>query len=51
MLSIQTILEETTGNPNDLYYLSGPQQMILSFRKELIGNGIRENNIMIDEWE
>ena len=51
MLSIQTILSDTTGNPNALYYLSGPHQMILNFRKELIRNDIMENNIMIDAWE
>jgi len=51
ILSIQTILEDTTGKPNAIYYLSGPHQMILSFRKELMGNGILENKIMVDEWE
>ena len=51
ILSIQTILEDETKRPNAVYYLSGPRQMILSFRKELIGIGIRREKIIIDEWE
>ena len=51
MLSIQTILSDTAGNGNSIYYLSGPQQMISSFRRELMINDILENKIMIDEWE
>ena len=51
MLSIKTILYETIENKNSIYYLSGPQQMIFNFKKELIENDILENNIMIDEWE
>lgn len=51
MLSIQTILSDTAGNGNAIYYLSGPQQMISSFRKELMVNNILENKIVIDEWE
>jgi len=51
MLSIQTILADITKNLNAIYYLSGPQQMIIDFRKELVGNGILENKVMIDEWE
>lgn len=51
MLSIQTILSDTAGNGNAIYYLSGPRQMILSFREKLSEKGIPENLIMIDEWE
>ena len=43
MLSIQTILSDTSGNGNVIYYLSGPQKMISSFRRELIVNNILEN--------
>lgn len=50
-LSIKTIIEETKVNLNNIYYLSGPPQMILSFTEKLIENGILENKIMIDEWE
>jgi ferredoxin-NADP reductase len=51
MLSIQAILADTAKNTNSIYYLSGPQQMILNFRNELIVNDIQENRIMIDKWE
>lgn len=51
MLSIQKIISDTIRKPNTIYYLSGPQQMILSFGEELIGNGVHENKITIDEWE
>ena len=51
MLSIKTILYETIENKNSIYYLSGPQQMILNFRKELMMNDILEKKIKIDEWE
>jgi len=51
MLSIQTILNDTAGNGNAIYYLSGPHQMISSFRKELKVNNMAENKIIIDEWE
>ena len=51
MLSIQTILTDTAGNKNTVYYLSGPHQMILKFREELMGNCIPENKIKVDEWE
>ena len=51
MLSIKKILSDTIENRNAVYYLSGPQQMILSFRKELMVNDISEHKIIIDEWE
>ena len=51
MLSIQAILADTAKNTNSIYYLSGPQHMIFSFKGELIVNNIVENKIIIDEWE
>ena len=51
ILSIQKILVDTFGNPNTIYYLSGPLQMILNFRRELVANNISEHKIKIDEWQ
>ena len=51
MLSIQTILYDTNVDGNAIYYISGPQQMILSFMKKLMKAGILENKIIIDAWE
>ena len=50
-LSIETILIDTVGNDNAIYYLSGPQKMILNFKKQLLKSGLSENKIIIDEWE
>ena len=50
-LSIKTILSDTTINGNAIYYLSGPQEMIFSFKKELMMNDILGNKIIVDEWE
>ena len=50
-LSIQTILSDTAGNRNVIYYLSGPQSMISSFKNILMANNIFENKIIVDEWE
>lgn len=49
-LSIDKIIEDTIGKTNQIYYLSGPHKMILSFAEELRRSGIKANNIMIDEW-
>ena len=51
MLSIQTILYDTNVDGNAIYFISGPQQMILSFMKKLMKAGILENKIIIDAWE
>ena len=50
-LSIQTILTDTIGNKNSIYYFSGPQKMISSFRNEFMLNNIQESKIIIDKWE
>ena len=50
-LSIKTIIKENSNNTDTIYYLSGPQQMIDIFRKDMIKNEIKVNNIIVDEWE
>ena len=51
ILSIETIMKDKSNNRDTIYYLSGPQQMILSFRRELIRSGKKENMVRIDEWD
>jgi len=51
ILSIETIMKDESNTPDSIYYLSGPHQMILNFRKELMKNGILESNIKDDRWE
>ena len=51
ILSINKIITSTKINRNAVYYLSGPQQMIFSFKEKMLVNGILENNIIFDEWE
>ena len=51
IIPIQSVINKNQHNKTTLYYLSGPQQMILTFREELMGNDIPENNIIIDKWE
>jgi hypothetical protein len=42
---------ETSGWTNPLYYLSGPPAMIKKFMARLIGLGVGQDDIKIDEWE
>ena len=51
VLPISKILSDNITNKNNVYYISGPKQMIFSFKSTMIDNKIPENNIMIDEWE
>ncbi|MCK4797092.1 MAG: FAD-dependent oxidoreductase [Spirochaetes bacterium] len=49
ILNIAEIYQQITAK--DLIYLSGPLEMINSFREYLIKHNINENNIIIDNWE
>jgi len=51
ILSIETIIKEKSKNPDSIYYLSGPQQMIDVFRGEMIKSEIKVDNIIIDSWD
>jgi len=51
ILSIETILKDKSDNSNSIYYLSGPQKMIDSFREKMLKNEIMETNIIFDEWD
>jgi len=50
-LSIENILHNNSPNAQWLYYISGPPQMIKSFKEIMLNRGIKEENIRIDEWE
>lgn len=47
-MNINSIFEEN-GIEND-YFISGPPQMIKSFKQDLIFNGVSPNHILTDEW-
>ncbi len=51
ILSIETIMKDKSNNPNSIYYLSGPQKMIESFREKILKSEIKETNIIVDEWD
>ena len=50
ILSIETILNEN-NNPEAIFYLSGPQLMIESFREKLIHGKVKSERIIIDKWD
>jgi ferredoxin-NADP reductase len=50
-LTIDTILRATTDPEKAVFYLSGPVEMITTFKKGLKDTGINDTNIHIDEWE
>lgn len=47
-IDIDEIFEK---NDNTNYYISGPPQMIKSFRNQLIDRGIAQKDILTDDWE
>jgi ferredoxin-NADP reductase len=49
-LSIPVILNACGNGKSRIFFLSGPPGMIESFRTELIGSGIEDSKIIIDEW-
>jgi len=51
ILSIETIMKDKSNNSNSIYYLSGPQKMIDSFREKILKSEIKESNIIVDEWD
>jgi len=48
ILNIESIFEENSTNVN--YFISGPPNMIKSFKKYLVGNCVNENNVITDDW-
>jgi NAD(P)H-flavin reductase len=51
VLNIGSIREETRGLGQALYYLSGPPDMIRTFRERLVQDGMAPCDIKTDEWE
>jgi ferredoxin-NADP reductase len=49
ILNIQTINE--VAPEGSLFYLSGPPEMIQSFREYLITQGVSEKQVITDDWE
>lgn len=50
-LDIDRIHNECSGLKDPVVFLSGPPQMIIDFRDNLVGAGVNAGNIKIDEWE
>ena len=50
-LTMDAILQATTDPTKAVFYLSGPVEMINTFKNGLNDIGISDNNIRIDEWE
>jgi len=50
-LSIDRIWQVVDNPEAATFYLSGPPDMISSFRSKLLMKGITENKIKIDDWE
>lgn len=49
-LDISQILEETK-ELDPCYYLSGPHEMIISFRNYLLGQSVPVSSVIIDSWQ
>ena len=50
-LTIDVILNATSNVKKSDYYLSGPVEMINTFKKDLMCAGVSNTKIHIDEWE
>jgi len=50
-LDIARIASECVALGDPLFFLSGPPQMIMSFRDSLIRGGVPAERVQIDEWE
>lgn len=50
-LTMDAILRATTDPEKAVFYLSGPVEMITTFKNGLKDTGINDTNIHIDEWE
>jgi ferredoxin-NADP reductase len=50
-ITVDRILDISAHLQNPAIFLSGPPQMILSFRTDLVLRGTPAQNIKIDEWE
>ena len=50
-LTIDTILRATADPEKVVFYLSGPVEMITTFKNGLKDTGIDDTNIRVDEWE
>ena len=48
---MDAILQATTDPTKAVFYLSGPVEMIITFKKGLKDTGINKTSIHIDEWE
>lgn len=51
MLSIETILQNVDEVSHAIFYLSGPPEMIFSFKKDLSIHGVPKKHIRIDSWD
>lgn len=49
VLNINSIFNES--GIKSTYFISGPPIMIKNFKNFLIENGVRENNVITDDWE
>jgi len=50
-LTVDRVMAPASDPENALFYLSGPIEMIRSFRDGLNGRGVRMERVFVDEWE
>ena len=50
ILDINKIIKSANSSET-AFYLAGPQEMIVSFQRTMVSNGISQDRIFVDEWE
>jgi len=51
MMDIDKICSEISKDKSGKFFISGPPQMIKSFKENLISKNVDSGNIILDEWE
>jgi ferredoxin-NADP reductase len=47
----EVLLRERETIPNAPFYLSGPTEMVSSFRARLLAGGVSQTQVLVDDWE
>jgi ferredoxin-NADP reductase len=51
LVPAEEILSRAQIMPDALYYLSGPLEMVTSFKGAMVSAGVSQSQILVDEWE
>ena len=51
VLNMEDIYGKTKGLTNPIYFLSGPPEMIVNFKKTLLEKNVSKDSIRVDAWE